>query len=147
MRSISLGALQHYGRGAVRGRRQSEVLRGNAYPNVAAAGNVDVRGCLTGRIGRVPLVRTGRVCWLHASSDGTVFRGFRLAYGQSHTVPKALSCPMPIPQAPLLPIGAWPQRELTLPSEGLLKGRRICPAPHVKRRAYAKRSLGFPFRV
>ena len=77
------------------GRRQSEVLRRNSYPNVAAAGNVDVLGCLTGRIARVPLVRTGRVCRLHASSDGTAFRGFRLTHGQSHTVPKALSSPCP----------------------------------------------------
>ena len=46
MRSIPPGALQRYGRGAVRRRRQSEVLRRNSHPDVAAAGNVDVLGCL-----------------------------------------------------------------------------------------------------
>ena len=83
----------------VRGWRKSEVLRRHSYHNVAAAGNVDVLGCLAGRVARVPLVRTGRFCRLHASSDRSVFRGFRLTNGQSHTDSKALSRSVSIPQA------------------------------------------------
>ena len=95
MRSIPPGALQHYDRGAVRGRRQSEVLRRYSYPNLAAAGTVDAMGRFAGSIARVALVRTGRVCRLHASSDSPVLRGFRLTYDQSYTDTKALNCPMP----------------------------------------------------
>ena len=51
----------------------------------------DVRGCLTGRIARVPLVWTGRCCRLHASSTGPVIRGLRLIHDQPHTDSKVLS--------------------------------------------------------
>ena len=51
-----------------------------------------------GAVRESPLVRTCRVCRLHAASPGPVVRGFRLTDGQSHPVPEALSrplCPAP----------------------------------------------------
>ena len=63
------------------GGRQSEIFRGNSYPNIVTAGDFAGRGCVAGCAGRVTLVRACHVCWVHASFNGSFVRGLGLTYG------------------------------------------------------------------